>query len=404
MNIALSISALTSHIRLSERTAVTFAGAPGAFAGLLVQGSVLQIATAGFYRFWLITDIRRHLWGNTRVGRETLEYTGTGRELLIGYMIALAVLAPIYATYFVLGIAAEKLQAFASVPLSLIVYAFGHYAAFRARRYRATRTAFRGVRFWMTGSAWAYAGKAILWDLATILSLGLALPWRMAAVERYKLQNTHFGDLRGDFVGSGGALFRRGIALWGSAVGVPLVGVLLALLLGRNKAILPAVLGSTAVLTMAVLPIAFFIFRGAAIRWLVEGVRFGEVSLESTLRLPTVLACYLTWIGATALYATVFGSVAWSAVMTWIEGWQEIGENWMRHAVDGAGLLAFYLVFLLGLGVLKRFFVDRGLWVAVAFTTAVVNLAAADRVTAAGEPAGSLGEGLADALDVGAIL
>src|SRR4051794_16623736 len=403
MNIAVSISAVTPQIALPERTAATFTGEPGAFAGLLIQGSVLQIPTAGFYRFWLITDIRRHLWGKTRIGRESLEYTGTGRELLIGYMIALAVLAPIYAIYFVLGIAAEELQAFASAPLFLTVHAFGHYAAFRARRYRATCTVFRGVRFWMTGSAWAYAGKAILWDLATIFSLGLALPWRMAALERYKLQNTRFGDLPGDFVGTGGALFRRAIVVWGFAVGVPLVGVLLGLLIGRDKAAQGVVLGGTALVTMAVLPLAFFLYRGAAIRWLVEGVRFGAVSLESTLRLPTVLACYLTWIGATALYVTVFGSVAWSAAMTWIGGWQEIGENWTRHAIDGAGLFAFYLVFLLGLGVLKRFFVDRGLWVAVAFTTTVVNLAAADPVTAAGEPAGSLGEGLADALDVGAI-
>jgi len=41
--------------------------------------------------------------------------------------------------------------------------------------------------------------------------------------------------------------------------------------------------------------------------------------------------------------------------------------------------------------------------VAVSLTTTVMNLSAADSVAAAGEPAGSLGEGLADALDVGAI-
>ena len=138
----------------------------------------LRSRPSGFYRFWLITDIRRHLWGHTLIGREGLEYTGTGRELAIGFMIALAVLSPIYVVYFVLGLAAERLQAFASLPLFLILYVFGQYAAYRARRYRATRTIFRGVRFWMTGSAWRYAGKTFLWDLATLFSLGLALPWR----------------------------------------------------------------------------------------------------------------------------------------------------------------------------------------------------------------------------------
>src|SRR5215208_4937550 len=100
MNIAVPVPPTTPRIPLPERTDVAFAGDAGGFFGLLVKGSVLLIPTAGFYRFWLITDIRRHLWGNTRIGRETLEYTGTRRELLIGFMIALAVLAPIYVAYF----------------------------------------------------------------------------------------------------------------------------------------------------------------------------------------------------------------------------------------------------------------------------------------------------------------
>jgi hypothetical protein len=52
---------------------------------------------------------------------------------------------------------------------------------------------------------------------------------------------------------------------------------------------------------------------------------------------------------------------------------------------------------------MKRYFLDRGLWVAALSSITVVNLAAADGVTAAGEAAGSVGEGLADALDVGAV-
>jgi hypothetical protein len=163
------------------------------------------------------------------------------------------------------------------------------------------------------------------------------------------------------------------------------------------------VLGGTAIAALAGLPLAFVLFRGAAMRWLVEGVRFGSVSLESTLRRRTVLACYLTWVGATALSVIVFGGTAWSALSVWIGGWEDIGEHWTRHILDGAGLVAFYVVFLLGLGVLKRFFLDRSLWVAVACTTTVVNLSAVDRVAAAGEPAGSFGEGLADALDMGVI-
>jgi hypothetical protein len=90
-----------------------------------------------------------------------------------------------------------------------------------------------------------------------------------------------------------------------------------------------------------------------------------------------------------------------------VGGWKDleaaIGRDWTSYAFDIAAILLFYLLFLLGLGVLKRYFLDRGLWAAVAASTTVVNLSAADHVVAAGEAAGSLGEGLADALDVGAI-
>ena len=47
---------------------------------------------------------------------------------------------PVYLLYFLIGIEAERAKAFASIPLGLFFYAFGQFAIFRARRYRATRT------------------------------------------------------------------------------------------------------------------------------------------------------------------------------------------------------------------------------------------------------------------------
>ena len=39
----------------------------------------------------------------------------------------------------------------------------GQYAIYRARRYRLTRTIYRGVRFHQSGSAWRYAFRAVFW-------------------------------------------------------------------------------------------------------------------------------------------------------------------------------------------------------------------------------------------------
>src|ERR1700688_1739132 len=197
---------------------VWFSGDRGEFRRLVTRGALLELVTAGFYRFWLATDIRRHLWSHTSIDGDAAEYTGRGKELLIGFLFALAIIVPIYLAYFLVGLEAERLKAFASFPLFLFFYLFGQFAIFRARRYRLTRTVWRGVRFWMDGSGWAYAARAGLWALLSVITLGLALPWREAALERYKMRHCYYGDLEGSFEGSGWEFFRRGWWLWLLAV------------------------------------------------------------------------------------------------------------------------------------------------------------------------------------------
>ena len=123
-----------------EPKPVVFSGDRGVFRRLVTRGAALELVTAGFYRFWLATDMRRHLWSQTQVDSDAAEYTGRARELLIGFLIAMAILAPMYVAYFLLGIEAERWQAFASTPVFLFFYAFGQFAIYRARRYRLTRT------------------------------------------------------------------------------------------------------------------------------------------------------------------------------------------------------------------------------------------------------------------------
>jgi len=41
---------------------VAFTGERGEFRRLVTRGALLELVTVGFYRFWLATDIRRHLW------------------------------------------------------------------------------------------------------------------------------------------------------------------------------------------------------------------------------------------------------------------------------------------------------------------------------------------------------
>src|ERR1700674_4179856 len=104
---------------------VVFAGDRGEFRRLVTRGAGLELITVGFYRFWLATDMRRHLWSNTVIDGDAAEYTGRARELLIGFLVAMAIIVPIYLAYFIAGLEAERYKAFASTPLVLFFYVFG---------------------------------------------------------------------------------------------------------------------------------------------------------------------------------------------------------------------------------------------------------------------------------------
>src|SRR5215475_6129419 len=118
---------------------VSVTGDRNEFIRLTARGVALELVTAGFYRFWLATDIRRHLWSNTLIDGDAAEYTGRGKELLIGFLFAMTILVPIYFAYFLIGVEAARYKGFATLPLLLAFYAFAQFAIYRARRYRLTR-------------------------------------------------------------------------------------------------------------------------------------------------------------------------------------------------------------------------------------------------------------------------
>jgi len=396
----------------ADAARATFTGRPGRFLRLLVRGSLLQIPTFGFYRFWYLTDMRRHLWSNTRLGGEPLEYTGTARELLIGFLIALAVLVPIYFGYFLLGLAAESARTFGSIPLLLLLSALGLYAAYRARRYQATRTAFRGLRLWMRGSGWAYMRRALLWNLATLLTLGLAYPWRSAALERYMMRHTSFGDLPGSFEGTGLDLLRRGWWIWALAVvllGLPLAGVGFALqqhdFPAEGQQMAPQLATAFGLLLLA-LPALFLILpllRAVELRWWLDGLRFGPLRFASDLKKRRVVWLYVkAALWSFLLFLGVF-TLPLVAGMFYLFSLPEAQQPDPASFSLAAAIavLPLYLLLFLGLDVIRRFFLTRGFWAAAVASVTVLNVAALDGVVAGGSASDPLDAGFADALDVG---
>lgn len=375
MNQAVSVPQI-SPVPGTPPERVAFTGPRSAFLHLSTRGALLEFITLGFYRFWLNTDIRRHLWSHTVVAGDAPEYTGRARELLIGFLVAMAILIPIYLGYFLLSLEAERIQAFASFPLILFTYLFSQFAIYRARRYRMTRTVWRGVRFWMTGSGWNYAFRAFAWGILVVITLGLALPWQHAALERYKMRHSHYGSVQGEFVGRGWEFFKRGWWLW--------------------------LLTPTAILVVPI-PFLYGAYKSIQWRWWLEGLRFGGVAVQSDLRRGALIGLYWGVIGWMVLVGAAVGIVA-AAVTMIVFGFSAQSATALASNPVGAGLLiVVYLLYIVAINVVLRLYLTRDMWQRIAISATVTGLDSVRDVAAKGELAGSLGEGLADGLDVGGL-
>jgi len=382
---------------------VEFSGKRGDFFRLVRNGTGLELITFGFYRFWLATDIRRHLWSHTSIEGDAPEYTGRGRELLIGFLFAMAILLPIYLAYFLVGIEAERYKAFASFPLFLFFYLFGQFAIYRARRYRLTRTVWRGVRFWMDGSGWAYAVRAFGWALLVVITLGALLPWREAALERYKMRHCHYGDLQGSFDGTGSELFKRGWKLWLAALSPFLLGFGLAIATAGHKAPVAAGVAVLAtVIWMIALPFIYGAFKAIEWRWWISGICFGEVSFESDLSAHDLYGLYWKVIGWYVLISLAFGAYLVACVGLFI-GFGDaahIAARMQGKISMTVAMIVGYLAIILAMNVVLRIYMLRDIWARAAASTTVFRLEAASNVAAKGELADALGEGFANGLDV----
>ena len=406
---------------------IKFLGKDAVYWRLLIRGAVLLLCTLGIYRFWLTTDVRRFLWGNSEIAGNGLEYTGTALELLVGFLIAVAILLPINALFFLAALDLGLIGKLSGVVAFLLLALLGQFAIYRARRYRLSRTIYRGVRFYQTGSAWAFAFYALAWWGLVALTLGLAYPWAQKSLERFKMRHTYYGDLPGYFEGSALSLFLRGLPLWLLVVG-PLAGGLAAAVYGvdwpalieaaseggselaariedSNPGFAQAIIFmiGPAVWSLLAAAALYPAFQAMVLRWWIDGLRFGHVRVSSRLRTGSVYRAYFRFL----LYGLVF-SAGVSVVAAAALGATDMLKDNVASAeaqeliTIGAVVLGYMLV-ALGYSTIYQATVKLSLWRLGMESSEISGIAALDGVKAAGRPTSALGEGLADALHLGGI-
>jgi uncharacterized membrane protein YjgN (DUF898 family) len=395
----------------SSKPPTLFEGSRMPLFWLLLRNLLLTIITVGIYRFWAKTRVRQFFWRHTKLLGDRLEYLGTGGELLVGFLVALVVLVPLGAIYSLLQFFSIGQTFWVSLTLDAVYYTLILFliqiAIHRMRRYRLTRTAWRGVRFGLDGSSFKYALISFGYGILSLLTLWLGHPWLRVATMKYFFNHARFGTASLSLDCSGGWLFKRWIvfaipfaigigAFFGlnwetfaemgtmeekSAKGQDMADELLALFQQIEYWPLAIFVASTLIRIW---------YSVVEFRYMVSGLRIVAVSIQSNIPVAFVYRVYaLFWLAVLGLVGLITLSTLYFPL--------HLDAPPIAHMLTVLTVLALFPL----LGILKTIFVDVTLLKRVCATLSIENVADLEKVVQSSADLPSHGEGLADALDVG---
>ncbi|MFT5180312.1 MAG: uncharacterized membrane protein YjgN (DUF898 family) [Alphaproteobacteria bacterium] len=333
---------------------VGFWGRRMALVGLLMMNSLLGFLTAGVYRFWARTRLRQYFWRSIEIDGDPLEYTGRGLELFVGFLIVIAVLVPLSIGYSVVSLFLETAAPaiFDAVNFLYFVFLFWltRYAYFRARRYRLARTVWRGIRAGQDGSASGYAWIWFGYAVLSVITLGWAVPWLTAELQRYEVENARFGVENFRYEGTGSKLFRAWVpcgALWTlgivSAVGltftnfqeldmifVTLQDVTLELLENEDPVVVRGIMagvlfhmtrlleiyGIVIVSFLVSIPF-YFIYRIGALRYMFNVSNLSAVGFEARFNAWRIVGNWFLYALVSIMVLSAMGALLCSAGSQW---------------------------------------------------------------------------------------
>lgn len=165
----------------ADDRAVEFAGRWQEYAPIALTNFALTIVTLGIFRFWARARERRYLWSRTRLIGDPLEWSGTGGEMFVGFLIVSAMLIGVM---LALGLVAYGIKLPGADHLFFVLVIgfylgflwFFNFAKFRALRYRLSRTWWRGIRGGSDDKGVSYANGSLGRNLLAGITAGIFYP------------------------------------------------------------------------------------------------------------------------------------------------------------------------------------------------------------------------------------
>ncbi len=204
------MDAATSMSAAGNDRAIQFTGTWREYLPIAATNALLTICTLGIYRFWAVARERRYLWSRTHVIDDSLEWSGTGKEMFLGFLIVIAILAPFFIFLqflFPALVARGKMEAATGIMFLFyiaLIY-LGGFAWFRALRYRLSRSWWHGIRGGSNDPGWNYGGESLGRYALVGVTMFIMFPWAVTRLWNSRWNAMSFGPLefRADLTAEG---------------------------------------------------------------------------------------------------------------------------------------------------------------------------------------------------------
>ena len=380
---------------------------------IALSTGLLTVLTLGIYRFWAKSKIRRYVWSATAPGGAPFEYTGTGLEKFLGFLLAMVVLAIYLGVFQVLlmffGFSLLALFEEPSSNRELIIQALIPYvtllalspliffARYRGRRYMMTRTRWRGIRFGMDKAALGYVWRGLVYLAVTILSLGLLLPMMTYRLEKYAIDRTTYGDRK--FVQEGGFVMLYG----------PFMHFVFAVLILAGSGFLAATGWMFFSSILALVGTVWFLVASVSYRVQGWALMMNERTLEGGVGFETSpstgLVVGFQLIGMIVTAAAFFLALAPFALMVWpvLSGIDPENPASIMRAMSGGGIVLVigYFLALVVAGATAQAMIAQPILAHLVSSTTLTGAHKLDYVRQGRGADQADADGFADALDLG---
>lgn len=407
---------MTDTTAQARKGLVEFTGGRQEMLGIILRGYALMIPTIGLYRFWQATWKRRFYWQNTVIDGEPIEYTGTASQLLLGFFFALAFFVPIYIAFFVLSMQEIDYVLIGYGAAAALVWFMAGYAIYRARDFRLSRTLWRGIRFDLRGNAFAYALRRFFWSIAMVLTLGLIYPWMGSSLWKYRWNNTWYGDRKFDIAGNWrtiagpyyGAYFLNVLTIGATVGWITTTGDFTMV----GDVPVPGPIG-IAFCAGCILVFAFSLafYRTRVASGMLSTVSVGEAKLAVKIGTGALFGQFVIYVFAVLALLILLALTALIALGGIYAAAASGGQTpdadamlsmFQSGTANVAILIVIYLIVLGAFGLLAELILAVGWWKLLARGTTITNPDSLRDVQATPEDKALVGQGLADALNVGA--